>query len=172
MSQDYNKVWKIVKEARRTFLVKSYVEACNETLPLLLSTDLIKENIKYIEDKLYLNLTNSKSSENENINFETAGQMFTYLNICPPKFFYLLKNLLNSETPKRILLAMTSILKTSQNAQLRSNTKIFMKIMTYFKLNSHKEIEILKNGNENRFSKNLFYSETENIHNVTNHPVH
>ena len=44
-----------------------------------------------------------------------AGKLFTYLNYCPTKHFYVLSSITKSESAKNILLALKSMMKTLKN---------------------------------------------------------
>ena len=115
----------------------------------LLNDDYIKENIYTLEKRL--NLTNKVSMEPfENITYKTlqiSYFTFTYLCFCPPELFNFLNHLTKTKSPKTILLALTSILKTSQNAAKESSRKIFTQAMEIFRLNHYKQINIVTQEN-------------------------
>ena len=73
--------------------------------------------------------------------------IFTYLNYCPTKDFYVLSSVIKSESAKNILLALTSMMKTSQNAGQKSYIKIFTKAMEIFKLSRFEEIDTITREN-------------------------
>ena len=89
-------------------------------------------------EKLNLNTTITSSTPKENVSaetFQTAGEIFTYLNFCPPKGLSdFLSNLIKSESPKNIALAMMSLMQTTQNAAKKSSIRIFTKTMETFQL--------------------------------------
>ena len=66
----------------------------------------------------------------------------SYLNYCPTKDFYVL-SIIKSESAKNILLALTSMMKTSLNAGKKSSTKIFTKAMEIFRLFIYRYIDAI-----------------------------
>ena len=149
-------VWKILKELRRSY---SNGSDCNYQNTLL-SIEYIEKNTNFVKEQLKVNDTMIMTSTTkekcdgwlcktieevklimfENISkgtFQKVAEMFTYLNYCPPNLllsFY--KNLLMTASPKNIVIAMTNILKTTQNAAKESSLKVFEKIMDKI-LNGH-----------------------------------
>ena len=139
-------ILKIVKKIRKSILSEENDPEC-EYPNTLLSNSYVKKNINSVKEKL--NLTTTFNMTNKNVTkktLEQAAQMFTYLNYCPPHLYYFLRKIEFSETPKNILLAIISIIKTRNNAEKRSSTKIFTKIMEKLKLHNHKDIDIITKG--------------------------
>ena len=82
-----------------------------------------------------------------------------------------MRNILEFKSPRSIILALISIIKSSRNAAKTSAIKIFLKSMDSFNLNTYIDIEYLKNGNFDQ--KKIFQLlESEELGSVTNHPVH
>ena len=82
-------------------------------------------------------------------NLEEAVAIFTYLNYCPPNILFVFENLLKTASPTEIVLSLTSILKSSQNAAKASSTKVFLKILEVLNLNQYQSIEKLTNNGDN-----------------------
>ena len=140
VKNDQENVWKIVKQRRKTLLSQLKDPKCQSDQPLLYF-GYIKNNIDVVEEKLKLNI---ERDPNKNVSDETlqfAAKLFTYLNYCPTKDFYVLSSVIKSESAKNILLALTSMMKTSQNAGKKSITKIFTKAMEIFKFSIYKDID-------------------------------
>ena len=73
--------------------------------------------------------------------------MFIYLNYCPSKLLPLFHHLFMTQSPKNILLAMTNIFKTSQNAEKDISIKIFKNMMKPFNLSNFENLELLVDEN-------------------------
>ena len=108
-----------------------------------------------IGEKLKLNTTYSTNIKVSDKILQTAAHMFTYLNFCPTAeartLTIFLQNLFTSRSAKNILLALTSMMKSSENAEKISSTKIFTKAMEIFKLSVYRDIDVItkeKNINE------------------------
>ena len=136
---DEKNVKKIVRQIRKSFFSVNIDPTCQEENTLL-SDGYIKDNIDVVEEKLKLNIgiALNKSVADETLKF--AANLFTYLNYCPPKDFYVL-SVIKSQSAKNILLALISMMKTSQNAGKKSSTKIFKKAMEIFKLRIYRDID-------------------------------
>ena len=136
---DQKNVWKIVKKIRKSFLSQLKDPKCQV---LLLSDSDIKDNIDVVEEKLNLNI---EIDPNENVSDETlqfTADLFTYLNYCPPEHFHVLSSIIKSESAKNILLALTSMMKTSKTKTgKQSSTKIFTKAMEIFSLFIYRDID-------------------------------
>ena len=167
-------MWKIVEERRKLLLSKDSEPECQDTNTLL-TENLIQENSNYIESKIILN--QNTTVQNVTIPtgiFKSAAEIFTYLNYCPPKLYFFMKGLLKTDSPTSIILALTSIIKSSRNAAKESSIEIFLKAMNDFKLNTYEDIESLVNGanDQKNFSMLSKLIESEEITSITNHPVH
>ena len=115
----------------------------NSESDTLVSDTYIKDNIDIVEEKLKLN---KETSPNKNVSDEIllfSANLFTYLNYCPPKDFYVLSSITKSESARNILLALTSMMKTSKNAGKESYTKIFTKATEIMNLSIYKDIDVI-----------------------------
>ena len=119
--------WKLVKDIRKFFLSKNINPECN-SLETLLSIDLIRDNVMKVKEKLNLNegLKMTTITTEQCMQYpcktikvdvpilykditkntlQTAAEMFTYLNYCPPKLLLsAYDNVLKSTSPKKIVL--------------------------------------------------------------------
>ena len=79
---------------------------------------------------------------------ETAAEMFIYLTSCltAQKHLGLITHLLHNTTPKKIILAMISMIKSSENVEKKETVEIFNEIMKSFNLNQYEEIQIITKG--------------------------
>ena len=84
--------------------------------------------------------------------------MFTYLIFCPTAkartLTIFLFDLFNFKSANNILLAMTSMMKSSKNAGQESSTRIFIKAMEIFKLGTFRDIDVIT---KDRKIKNFKY---------------
>ena len=141
-------IWKTVRQIRKSFLSQNTDPQClirYNSNPSLLIDNHIKDNIKTVGEKLKLNTTyytNKKISERI---LHTAAEMFTYLNYCPTAeaktLSIFLQDLFTSSSAKNILLALTSMMKSSKNSEKESSIEIFMKTMEIFKLREEFKIK-------------------------------
>ena len=158
--QNVSNVWKIVRKIRKSYLFQLKDPECW----MLLSDSNIKDNIDIIEEKLKLDI---EINPNKNVSGETlafAGDLFTYLNSCPTEDFYVL-SVIKSESANNILLALTSMMKTSKKAGKKSSTQIFTKAMEIFGLLTYRAIDTISKEKEFDDWKNNFkhYNETLKI---------
>ena len=148
---DQKDVWKIVEKIRISLLSEHSDLDCNSDSDkaLLLSDKNILNNINSLAAELKLNMT---SIPNRNVSKETlqiAVEMFTYLNYCPAAFdkiFSFSKYLFETGTPKQIIFALMSVLKTSQNAAKTGTVEIFSTVMKTLSLSHYKDIQIITKG--------------------------
>ena len=153
---DITQVWKAVKETRKEMLITTTEPECKQD-DMLLSDYNIRNNVKNVCEKLNLHKNATKSSTVKPTRklLETAAQMFTYLNYCPlftSLYFY--EDLFKTATPKDILLALTNVIKSSQNADNISSNKIFTKVMDMFKLILYKDIDYVTKKENMKMEKN------------------
>ena len=107
------------------------------------SLDYIKDNIKSLEEILKMNSTMNPL---ENIAYETlqnSARIFTFLNHYPPNLLFLYGDIFRSSAPKMIIFALSSILKTTQNALKESALKVLTKVMKTLQLNHFDKIKTL-----------------------------
>ena len=87
---------------------KCYQKSLKETN--ILEDDYIIENMGNVERKLGLKMTNSTSKINAEIEMDTlktAGEMFTYLNHCPPgKLLSFYQHCFKNNSLKKIIFAL------------------------------------------------------------------
>ena len=175
-NNDQKTIWNVIKETRNNYLSKHIESEC-QNYDTIVRNDHLAENIRAVEDKLNLNLsTNTISEDVGQETLETAAEMFTYLNYCPPEPFKNLVRLLRQDlfksgnlASKDILLALASIIQSSQNAIKESSTRVLRKTMKILNLVQHENIENVGMFNDNSTKESLF---NEELQRVTNHPVH
>ena len=154
-------VWKIVKQIRKSFLSQNTEPECQDH-ETLLSDSYIKDNIDVVEEKLKLNIETDHNKKVSDETLQFAANLFTYLNYCPNKDFHVLLSIIKSESAKNILLTLTSMMKTSQNAGKISSTKIFTKAMEIFSLFIYRDIDAItkEKGFDHLRNYNKQYIET------------
>ena len=102
----------------------------------MLKSIVIEDIIDAIEQSQSI----SPSTDYENVTqetLETAGKMFTYLSFCPSNTHKFYKDLFTEESPRNIILATISMLKTTRNANRISSGQIFLNIAEKLKINNH-----------------------------------
>ena len=140
---DQENVWQIVRKIRKSFLSQHKDLTCQKGYKNTLSDNHIKDNVNTLGEKIKQNAT---LNTNRNVSDETlffAANLFTFLSYCPTKNFNFVKYLVESESVKNILMALTNMIKTSQNADKKSSTRIFKKAMEVFDLNMYKNIDAI-----------------------------
>ena len=144
-------LWNIVKETRKNYLSKNIGSECQND-DTLVRNDYLIGNMRKVEEKLLMNTSIIRTIENvSQETLEIGAKMFTYLNYCPPLPFKnlvkLLQELSQTDTlsPKDLLLALTSIMKSSQNAMKESSRKILRKTLKVLKLVQYENLEIVSN---------------------------
>ena len=105
------------------------------------------KNINSLAEKLNVNATSTPKDNISRETLETAGAIFTYLNYCPPKkLLPLILNLLRTETPKNIIMALTSIKETKDESKKNIVKKIAInilrKVMESLHLTTYEKIQI------------------------------
>ena len=139
-------VWKIMKKIRISFLYECPDADCQDDNTLL-SDENIQENIKSLEKELKLN---TSLTPDKNISFktlETAVEMFTYLNFCPPKLLKFTPHLFRTGTPKEIIFGLTSVIKTIKNrAEIYKTVEILSKFMETLMLKEYEKVQIITKG--------------------------
>ena len=126
----------------------------------------ITENINKIE--VILNVKSNSNSKYENITpepeqFETAFEMFTFLNICPTWNKHMLKDIFETVfSVKELLLALNNIKKLASNSDKILFGKVWSLLMESLNLNYHDKINSFLPNTE--FSKN--YNKEDNSINL------
>ena len=103
----------------------------------MLKSIVIEDIIDAIEQSQNITTTADLYENVAKETFETAGKMFTYLGFCPPDTHKFYKDLFTEESPRNIILATISMLKTTRNANRISSGQIFLNIAEKLKINNH-----------------------------------
>ena len=103
----------------------------------MLKSIVIEDIIDAIEQSQNISQTTDLYENITHETFETAGKMFTYLGFCPPNTHRFYEVLFTEESPKNIILAMLSMLKTTRNADRISSRKIFLNVAEKLKIDNH-----------------------------------
>ena len=144
---DHENVWKIVKDARKSFQMKNKQLDCDvDKDKALLVDNLIKFNIDSLAEKLQLNPTSVPKENVSHKTLQTAGEMFTYLNYCPNKLESIIVQILENGTPKDIILALSIPIKALRKVERKSITKILSKVLESVKLETYKKIQMITKG--------------------------
>ena len=131
--KDDDKVWKIVKALRQFYHMNTTLQSCRtEDDRAILSFYEIGKNIQEIEKELKLDENIDSIRNISRSDIQTAGNMFTYLNYCPPLIVRLYKILLKSATTREMIVAMSNIIKTSRKTEKKIAIKIWHKLMENF----------------------------------------
>ena len=146
-NNDQKTIWNVIKETRKIYLSKHIESECQND-DTIVRNDYLAENIRKVEDKLHMNTSTVTTSENfGQETLETAAEMFTYLNYCPPEPFKNLVRLFRQDlfksgnlASKDILLALASIIQSSQNAIKESSTEVLRKTLRVLKMVQHENI--------------------------------
>ena len=130
MREDTEAVWKVVKDTRMLFLTmfNNETESSNGN-PSLASDYHIQNNFEKVSSELNITVAYKHNVTDETL--QTAMEMFTYMNYFPPKLILLYKKLFKYESPKKILLAMTNLLKSSDSLSREISNKIWLKMRKY-----------------------------------------
>ena len=147
---DLEQVWKLLKETRKSFLSMSKQKTWEDQFCVSgdqpLNVEYITNNVKSFAEKLKLN---TSSTPNKNVSYktlETAGEMFTYLNYCPPELELFTSYIFGNETPKNMILALIHFMKTSQNSEKESARRILLRVMEALDLHTYENIQMVTKG--------------------------
>ena len=160
---DLEQVWNHLKETRKSFLSKSKQKTWDKFCypgDQLLNVEHITSNVKTFAEKLKLN---TSSTPNKNVSYktlETAGEMFTYLNYCPPELELFTSYILGNETPKNMILALIDFAKTSLNSEKESARRILYKVLETLDLRTYEKIQMVT---KSRCSNNTIVNCTRDI---------
>ena len=164
---DRRKLWTLIKEYKFKYLVDNFVTfhtfPCVQDIGTgLISIKDITENIENIEKELKDTLTDNIIDNIEEETFETAGEMFLFLNLCPKMMnewiiFYV--NLFQNSDPDVMAQALNRILKIENEKKDQLNLKIAQNIFKNFRKKfavQLKSIESLSDeDNLGKYCKNL-----------------
>ena len=141
---DQENIWDIVKKTRLSFLSEYTDTDCYQTL---LPDNNIQDNMNSLASQLFLNTTSIPKANTSHKTLELAVQMFMYLNYCPSKLLKFTASLLKDGSPKEIILAMISVIKTNKNlAEKYTTIKMFSKVMDIFSLKQYEQVQIITKG--------------------------
>ena len=146
---DLQEVWKAVNATRVSFLSKNpspKERDPHQMNPNLIADTFVQNHISEIENKLNVASDKMTYPDVSNETFQTAAEMFTYLNYRPPKLLVFFEELFKKEKAENILLALSSIVKVSQNAEKESSRKILQNTLKVLKLNYLEKIDTLTRG--------------------------
>ena len=124
----------------------------------LLSDIHIRYNIKSLAKELKLKTTTSTTNNVSDKILQTAGEMFTYLNYCPPKYLYFVKNLIETRSPNEIIFGLISAKMTLHNLK-QSSVKVLIKVMETLGLKQYENIQIITKGR--CYDQNAIFSKCE-----------
>lgn len=148
---------KIVKETRKLILSQHTEPECKDSNTLF-GAAYIEDNINALEKKLE---PKTSSIPNNNVSYatlEVAAKMFTYLNYCPPKYLYFVKNLIETRSPNEIIFGLISAKMTLHNLK-QSSVKVLIKVMETLGLKQYENIQIITKGR--CYDQNAIFSKCE-----------
>ena len=135
------KLWTLIKEYKFKYLVDNFVTF--HTFPCvqdvgtgLISIEDITENIENIGKELNETVSHKIIDNIEEETYETAGEMFLFLNLCPKLMnewiiFYV--NLFQNSSPDVMAQALNRILKIENEKKDKLNLQIAQKIFKNFR---------------------------------------
>ena len=135
------KLWTLIKEYKFKFLVDNFVTF--HTFPCvqdvgtgLISIEDITENIENIAKELKETVSDKIIDNIGEETYETAGEMFLFLNLCPKLMnewiiFYV--NLFQNSSPDVMAQALNRILKIENEKKDKLNLQIAQKIFKNFR---------------------------------------
>ena len=159
---DEKPLWKTLKNVRESFLQQTSRYYCLYGRQSLLSLEYIRNNTNKLGVKLGIKSTNIPLRTIYKETLLEAASMFTYLNYCPSKqieTYNFFKYLITEGSSKDIILALTSIIKSSSNAMKSSAVKIFAKLTDLMQLqNSYiNDVTMRDNFVQSNFSEKTVF---------------
>ena len=139
---DVDYVWKTIKETRLSFLSQHLDSECQNDNTLL-SDEIIQHNMNSLSEKLKLGTTSIPNRNSSYETLQTAAEMFTYLNFCPPMLMKVINHMIVTGTPQEIILGFTTLIKTTQNAGKIASVEVFLETLKRFNLNHYEEIQYI-----------------------------
>ena len=100
-----------------------------------MSFKLINHNLLEIIKELNINESSINETPIEYIPrsyIQTAGNMFTYLNYCPPHVIGLYRILFKDATSREMIVAASNLIKTSRNTEKKIAIAVWHKLMENF----------------------------------------
>ena len=146
-----------MEEVIKNYLLENPKPEC-DGFNVFLNEETIKENFGILTKKMKVNSTVETTTVSKDT-LETSARMYTYLTYCPPKLLSMYRTLFMNSSPKKIILALSSILKTSDGAAKKTTGKIFTKVMEKLGLDQFKSIEMISEK-ENMYCKECFLKKT------------
>ena len=179
---DQSTIWSLLKEVRMELLSRPDDIECQESTQIL-SDDLLKKNNDKIEERLNMNTSYIPLANITEETLQMSGRYFTYLNFCFPKSSKILKyfeDIFIKASVKEILMGLSSILKTTRNAEKEVALKMWNEFGKCFDLSNNKihipnsrENSSESIPNENKTSDdNLEFEKVTELLKLSNHPVH
>ena len=153
--------WKIVKDTRKLFLKTS--QSClecdciyqNYDIQKIISLNDIRNNNLILEQNFGINSSYNFVYEVNESTLLLAANLFTYMNYCPPSILLFYENNILHSSLSSMILAFTSIMKTSYDPIQSTSLKIWLK----FKELLEKQSPSIKENMETQYK-------------MSNHPVH
>lgn len=145
--EEKENIWKIIRKIRKNYLL-AYVEVeklqwgkrCDDFIPKF----LVQDHMDKIEKDLNMNISINLHENIEKETLDLAAQMFIYINFCPDENYLLfLKDLFKKDSLQNMLLSLSSIKKTTQNAVKKSSSLILNMLLRKFSLCHFKRINEL-----------------------------
>ena len=147
---DLEQVWNHLKNTRKSFLSISKHKTWEDQFCVpgdqLLNVEHITSNVKSFAEKLKLNTSSTPNKYVSYKTLETAGEMFTYLNYCPPELELFTTYILGNGSPKDMILVLTHFMKTSQNSEKESARRILLRVMEALDLHTYENIQMVTKG--------------------------
>ena len=132
MKEDTEAVWKVVIDTRMLFLkMFNNITQSSKYNPSLASHFHIQNNFEKVTSELNITVPYKLMENVTDETLQTAFEMFTYMNFFPPKLILLYQKLFKYESPKKILLAMTNLLRSSDSLSKQISNKIWLKIREF-----------------------------------------
>ena len=159
MIKDEDKVWKTVKGIRLLYISNITLRHCMQNQHTLLTHKEIQTNFLTMmrELKLEESTVNIRPVMNVSRSYiNTAGNMFTYLNYCPPLIFRFYKGLFRNATTREMVVAMSNLIKTSKGTEKKIALKIWHKLMEHLENGStYRKIEQIIGKERKHFGSSL-----------------
>ena len=166
---DEKPLWKTLKNVRESFLQQTSRYYCLYGRQSLLSLEYIRNNTNKLGVKLGIKSTNIPLRTIYKETLLEAASMFTYLNYCPSKqieTYNFFKYLITEGSSKDIILALTSIIKTSHNAAKKGIVGIFLKAMESWQLKQYEQIQIITKGKCDTITTSGNCTDKMNVRNI------
>ena len=152
-------VWKVIRKTRLS-LLSEYTDIDCYSEDIILLQDIIRNNTNSIAAELKISTLPIPNKKVSHKTLQTAGEMFTFLNHCPPKLFL---DIFKNGTARDIILALTSVIKTLKNANEKKVTiEVFTNLMDSINLKDFENVQISTKGS--CFTNAIFGNCTKDMH--------